>query len=265
MREPGDVPNAQDVTDPTVAKLAETLDATALEPDNLIQLLDAEEAVARVTGELLAAGTPVAVDFEGRDLCRAGKLDLVQLSNGTRTWLIDVTTLGDAAFSAGARALLESNTVLKVGYDGRADADALWHLHQTMLTNFYDVQVASCKRQDATEGRRDRVVHGLGRAMDAFLRGDRARQATMAVVKDAGRKLFAPELGGSYDVWAERPLSETLIEYAGNDVALLLEMREAWERYSPTNTNVNVSSVRISKAVHGPRPAKGRQMALKDF
>ena len=265
MCAPGNAPNTRGMTDPAVAKLADTLDATTLEPDNPIQLLDTEEAVARVTGELLAAGTPVAVDFEGRDLCRAGKLDLMQLSNGTRTWLIDVTTLGEAAFSAGARELLESNTVLKVGYDGRADADALWHLHKTMLTNFYDVQVASCKRQDQTEGRRDRVVHGLGRAMDAFLRGDRARQAAMAVVKDAGRKLFAPELGGSYDVWAERPLSVTLIEYAGNDVALLLEMREAWERYSPTNTNVNVSSVRISKAVHGPRPAKGRQMALKDF
>lgn len=233
--------------------------------DNPIQLLDTEEAVRRVTGELLAAGTPVAVDFEGRDLCRAGKLDLMQLSNGTRTWLIDVTTLGEAAFSAGARELLESKTVLKVGYDGRADADALWHLHKTKLANFYDVQVASCQRQDATEGRRDRVVHGLGRAMEVFLRGDRARQVKMAVVKDAGRRLFAPELGGSYDVWAKRPLSETLIEYAGNDVALLLEMRKAWERYSPTASNVVTSTARITLAVNGPRPAKGRQMALKDF
>ena len=254
------------MTTPTVDKLADTLDATTLESESPIQVIDTEEAVRRVTGELLAAGTPVAIDFEGRDLCRAGKLDLMQVSNGTRTWLIDVTTLGETAFSAGARELLESKTVLKVGYDGRADADALWHLHKTMLTNFYDVQVASCKRQDQTEGRRDRVVHGLGRAMDAFLRGDRARQAAMSVVKDAGRKLFAPELGGSYDVWAERPLSETLIKYAGNDVALLLEMREAWERYSPTDINVNnTSRERIRKAVHGPRPAKGRQMALKDF
>ena len=87
----------------------------------------------------------------------------------------------------------------------------------------------------------------------------------MAVVKDAGRRLFAPELGGSYDVWAERPLSETLIEYAGNDVALLLEMREAWERYSPTASNVVTSTARITLAVNGPRPAKGKQMALKDF
>ena len=253
------------MTTPTVDKLADTLDATTLESDSPIKVIDTKEAVRRVTGELLAAGTPIAVDFEGRDLCRAGKLDLMQLSNGTRTWLIDVTTLGETAFSAGARELLESETVLKVGYDGRADADALWHLHQTMLTNFYDVQVASCKRQDATEGRRDRVVHGLGRAMDVFLRGDRARQAVSAVVKDAGRKLFAPELGGSYDVWAERPLSETLIEYAGNDVALLLEMREAWERYSPTAVNVHTSSERIRKAVQGSRPAKGKHMALKDF
>ena len=253
------------MTTPTVDKLADTLDATTLESDSPIQVVDTEAHMLRVTRELVSSGAPIAVDFEGRDLCRAGKLDLMQVSNGTRTWLIDVTTLGETAFSAGARELLECETVLKVGYDGRADADALWHLHQTMLTNFYDVQIASCKRQDATEGRRDRVVHGLGRAMDVFLRGDRARQAVSAVVKDAGRKLFAPELGGSYDVWAERPLSETLIEYAGNDVALLLEMREAWERYSPTAVNVHTSSERIRKAVQGSRPAKGKHMALKDF
>lgn len=192
MCAPGNAPGVRGMTDPAVDKLSETLDATTLDLDSPIQLVDTEEAVRRVTSDLLAAGTPVAVDFEGRDLCRAGKLDLMQLSNGTRTWLIDVTTLGEEAFSAGARELLESENVLKVGYDGRADADALWHLHKTMLTIFYDVQIASCKRQDATEGRRDRVVHGLGRAMDVFLRGDRARQATLAWSRTPGAGSLRP-------------------------------------------------------------------------
>ncbi len=249
----------------TVPELADALGAALSLDDDPIQLLDTEEGVARVTERLLSAGTPIAVDFEGRDLCRSGKLDLMQVSDGTRTWLIDVTTLGEKAFSAGARALLESGDVLKVGYDGRADADALYHLHKTTLTNFYDVQIASCRRQDANDGRRDRFVHGLGKSIGVFLRGDPVRTIKMDSIKDAGRKLFAPEWGGSYDVWAQRPLHPVLIEYAANDVSLLLEMRRAWERYSPTALNVQSSRARLANAVVSKQPAKGRHMALKDF
>lgn len=40
---------------------------------------DAVVCAARI-GALLAAGAPVAVDFEGVDLCRDGKLCLAQLA-----------------------------------------------------------------------------------------------------------------------------------------------------------------------------------------
>ena len=78
-------------------------------------LLDTPEAVYEVISSLLEEGDPVAFDAEGVDLCRSGKLSLVQLSNGIHTWLIDITTLGETAFSKGRlKDLLESTTVLKV-------------------------------------------------------------------------------------------------------------------------------------------------------
>ena len=152
-------------------------------------VLDTAEATAKVVRQLLQAKAPVALDFEGVDLCRNGELALVLLSDGTTTWLVDITTMGQAAFEDDGgrlRLLLESKDVLKVGYDGRGDADALHHLHKTGLTPYYDVQIASCMRQDADQGRRDPFVHGLGKAMASFLRGDFERAGELQSIKQEG-------------------------------------------------------------------------------
>jgi hypothetical protein len=45
-------------------------------------VLDTAEATAKVVHQLLQAKAPVAVDFEGVDLCRNGELALVLLSDG---------------------------------------------------------------------------------------------------------------------------------------------------------------------------------------
>ena len=59
----------------------------------------------------------------------------------------------------GLREVFESTAVIKIGYDGRANFDALFHLFGTRMNKFYDVQIASCMRQDAEQGRKDRFVH----------------------------------------------------------------------------------------------------------
>ena len=60
--------------------------------------------------------------LHSRILSLASDSDLLHAYTGVRPWL------------------LESPTVLKIGYDGRADSDALWHLHRTRLTNLFDCQ-----------------------------------------------------------------------------------------------------------------------------
>ena len=53
--------------------------------------------------------------------------------------------LGARAFDQGGlKELLESRRVRKIIYDGRADADALFHLFGVRLSNVYDVQVLQC-------------------------------------------------------------------------------------------------------------------------
>ena len=39
-------------------------------------------------------------------------------------------------------------------------------------------------------------------------------------IKERGRRLFAPELGGRYAVWEERPIRQDMIEYAALDVSM---------------------------------------------
>ena len=227
-------------------------------------MVDTIKGVASVVEMLLNNGAPIAFDAEGVNLCRDGKLSLVQLSNGSSTFLIDITKLGEEAFSEGRlRELLESPRVLKVGYDGRADADALFHLYKTKLEPFYDVQIASVKRQDAMQGRRDRYVHGLKKAMGRFLEPGVASE--LQKLKEKGLRLFAPDLGGSYYVWETRPLNPVLIDYASSDVEVLLDMKNAWERYSPEAKNVEMAKLRIEKAVRARDAAKGRRMAVRDF
>ena len=54
--------------------------------------------------------------------------------------LFDIVTLGERAFEEGGlRRVLESKDITKVMYDPRADADALYHLHNTTLCNVLDV------------------------------------------------------------------------------------------------------------------------------
>lgn len=92
------------------------------------ELLDDAAVCGIRIGALIAAGAPVAVDFEGVNLCRQGKLCLAQVATAAgQVFLLDVETLGESCFARGRlRELLESPAVVKIGYDCRADSDALW-------------------------------------------------------------------------------------------------------------------------------------------
>ena len=310
-----------------VDALAAQLDAAKLsaseeEEDSVVLIDDVAECKTRLT-RLLETKEPVAVDFEGVDLCRAGKLCVVQLApRAGSVLLVDVEVLGEAAFGAGRlRELLESPMVLKIGYDGRADSDALWHLHGTRLKNVWDVQVrcpwcssckppqnpssllqsrarprptwatsmrppaalsyvallllcyatgrlqvAYCTKRDSTLGRgRDRFVKGLGMALQDLPSITLAERRRMEALKAAGKKLFAPELGGSYDVWRARPMPAALVAYCALDVKYLHAMRDAWASYVPDHSMRSIVEKRIAKAIGASAPAKGRQMAIKDW
>ena len=218
-------------------------------------LIDDVKTCARVLGALLddespTQGEEVAVDFEGVNLCRTGELCLAQVARRSGpVLLLDIVTMGaEEAFEAGRlRELLESECVLKIGYDGRADADALFHRHACMMCNFYDVQVAFGLWRDAKNDRWDPFVKGLKRAMEECTSIEPAQKKEMAALQDEGRCIFAPERGGSYEAWMTRPMDKRLMEYAAADVQHLHAMKDEWGSHVDLEDVIFIATERIKE------------------
>lgn len=247
-------------------------------------LVDTVEA-CRAQCQRLAESGVVAVDFEGVNLCRDGELLLAQCAAPDgQVVLIDVAVLGQAAFDEGGlRELLQSETVLKIIYDCRTDADALYHLCATKLTNVCDCQVLCAFYRDKqlaierslgggtaqeaaqhTSGQKPRLS-GLGRAL-TMCKGIKAEEGkALAALKKAVQPLFVPEYGGSYESWRQRPLSPALLEYAAADVAHLHTLRASWSHLCTEERMSEVTSERIERTIMAETMAKGAHMAERDF
>lgn len=80
------------------------------------------ECLADVSPPELPPSHSIAIDLEGVNLCRHGKLSIMQLmaANSSTVWLVDVTTLGSKAFEeadergVSLRTVLEGTDIQKV-------------------------------------------------------------------------------------------------------------------------------------------------------
>ena len=87
----------------------------------------------------------LAVDCEGDNLSRKGKLSIVSVATENHAFLFDVKTLGARVFDEGLRDLLEDPSREKLMFDCRADSDCLWHQYQVKLVNVLDLQLMQVK------------------------------------------------------------------------------------------------------------------------
>ena len=234
-----------------------------------VVLLDTVETCRAAVTDLLIAGEDVAMDIEGVNLCRAGQVCVVQLARrdpALPVLLIDVSTLGQTAFDEGRlRDLLESKAVVKLVFDPRNDADALWHIHKIRLRNVVDVQVLYCRANDA---RNDCFLKGLAKAFERYRGLTRAERHAAEVTKQAGLALFEPRHGGDFEVWQRRPLRPELAVYAAQDVRHLHGMAEQWSSTGPGARfgAIEAAEKRIAKTIAGPNPRTlGKRAAYKDF
>ena len=179
-------------------------------------------AALKAATTLLAATTDaIAVDLEGVNLGRTGRIATLQMCGKARdtTYIVDVAVLGADAFGeeAGLRRLLESPLVSKLFFDVRSDANALFHHFGVDMPpeSIVDLQLLDTGH-NVMGGRMVERVGGLG---FIFEHSPHARltvreRERMAEVKESARRLFLPEHGGSYEVWLTRPLTPLLLEYA---------------------------------------------------
>ncbi|KAG8992270.1 hypothetical protein FRB90_001052 [Tulasnella sp. 427] len=169
------------------------------------------------------------VDLEGFDLCRHGRISLITIyaSPMAMTYLVDVTTLGEASFTTEGestpgktlKSLLEDKSVPKVLFDCRNDSDALYNLYKVDMAGVVDLQLMEL----ATRKRRQRsYVNGLARTIRDYAGLSPEALAEWEEVKNYGKKIFDtgdPETAGL--LFEERPLDEKLIQYSIQDATLL--------------------------------------------
>ncbi|KAG2008782.1 hypothetical protein CC2G_014176 [Coprinopsis cinerea AmutBmut pab1-1] len=165
----------------------------------------------------------IAVDLEGVKLNRYGRVCIVQmkLDVSNTVWLLDVTTLGSIAFDhadgvgRSVRWILQHPGIKKLFYDVRNDADALWNIYRIDMRNVLDLQILELAVRHSNK-RPTRNLNGLARSIESYLNPS----PQWKQVKEAGIRLFSPPYG-SYEVFEQRPLDETIMVYCAQDVTLL--------------------------------------------
>lgn len=224
-------------TDEFISDLAAKLDKTTLSKPQPFHFIDSEPALGELIDILLEQPTnppSLYLDLEGENLSRQGTISILQILIVPRnlTYLIDIHTLSSKAFSTSGsdpartlKTILESASVPKVFFDVRNDSDALYSHFDIRLAGVHDLQVM----EFATRRMRGRFVSGLSRCIERDLAMTPASMREWQAVKEKGKKLFAPECGGSYDVFNRRPLENDVALYCVEDVKL---MPMLWELYS---------------------------------
>ncbi|KAK0710426.1 ribonuclease H-like domain-containing protein, partial [Apiosordaria backusii] len=198
-------------------------------------IIDTQTALADLVDTLsnLPTSPPsLYLDLEGENLGRKGTIAILQLHllPTHHTYLIDVHTLQHATFTTTGhsgttlKSVLESATIPKVFFDVRHDSDALYHLYGVSLAGIKDLQLMKHATYSDT-----RYVKGLATCIqwDAGLATSELHAAW--AVKEAGKKLFCPELGGSYAVFSQRPLLDDIIRYCAQDAYILPLLYERYD------------------------------------
>jgi len=204
----------------------------------------------------------ISVDIEGINLSRKGKISIIQIcaENCNDVIIFDITTLQKDAFNYGTynlKYLLESSNVTKLFWDVRMDCDALYYLYNISPNKIMDVQVVYIRAYSNSK-----YLTGLTKAINelnciSYEDGKRSEE-----IKEKGKKLWAPEKGGSYEIWEKRPLLEDLKIYAAEDVKYLYKIYETASKTVNIAKAFKTSSERITNVINDLKFKNG---ALRDF
>ncbi|TDZ13982.1 hypothetical protein C8035_v002944 [Colletotrichum spinosum] len=211
----------------------------------------------------------IYVDLEGENLSRMGTVSILQIyaSSKKHTYIVDVRLLGAQAFQTNGakgvslRHILESPAIPKVFFDVRNDSDALYSHFRVDLDGVHDLQLMEL----ATRSFNRRNVAGLGKCIEKDALLSSADLAVFKQTKEQGVRLFDPNLGGSYAVFNQRPLSQAILDYCVQDVEYLPRL---WNIYNSKMSAVwrhrvlQEGKERVRSSQSPIYNGKGRHMAL---
>ncbi|THV47787.1 hypothetical protein BGAL_0289g00150 [Botrytis galanthina] len=197
-------------------------------PEGIIELID-----SLGHSDLPTSPPSVYIDLEGINVGRKGSIAILQVYvlPNKKTFLVDVHNLREQAFSTPnssgltLKAILESAIIPKVIFDVRNDSAALYSHFGVKLQGVVDLQLMEL----ATRSHSQKFLSGLGRCMDQDLVQTPEELEVRSAIKKRGVQLFAPEKGGRYEVFNDRPLDPAIVDYCVQDVQL---MPQLWNIYN---------------------------------
>lgn len=235
----------------------------------MIDTLDALKQFLKTLPEITWETPDIFIDLEGNNLSRHGTLSLITIliASTNKVYLIDIHILGKPAFTTSdpgsqtLQQLLESKHVEKVFFDVRSDSDALFALYGVALDGIHDLQLMELGARRSAKT----LVNGLARCIERDMHLTGEEHQAWKAAKDQGNKLFAPERGGSYAVFDQRPLPEEILKYCVQDVVYMptlfkvynFNLSEAWEERVREET---VARIQLSQSPGFQ--GQGRHMAL---
>ncbi|KAL7928105.1 ribonuclease H-like domain-containing protein [Trichoderma chlorosporum] len=178
----------------------------------------------------------IYIDLKGVNLGRDGTISILQIFvHPTRkTYLLDVQTLEHTAFTMPGKTgqtlkdILESPLIPKVFFDVRRVADALFALFDISLYGVLDIQLMEFATRDDARGR-GKYVRRLEKCVSFHSPLSRKEKIKWKKTENQGKHLFAPHLGGRYQIFTERPLQKDVIKYCVQNVSV---MPGLWAYYS---------------------------------
>jgi exonuclease 3'-5' domain-containing protein 1 len=218
-----------------ISDLTKNLAQTTLQ--EAYELIDTVEAIPAVIENLMDQPTTppsLYIDLEGVKLSRQGSISILQIhvAPQNKSYLIDIHILGSEAFNTASkldhtlRSVLQSESIPKVFFDVRNDSDALFSHFEISLAGIVDLQVM----EYATRTFRKKFVNGLSKCIENDLDLSYNQKLECQLVKEEGLKLFAPERGGTYEVFNKRPLSDAIALYCVQDVRWLPALYQTYLR-----------------------------------
>ena len=265
-----------------LANITKPLSQVELDSTVPFGLIDTSAALSHVLDALEGLPTQppsLYIDIEGEKLSRDGTISILQLHvlPTNRTYLIDIHTLRNESFTARGtngltlKEILESREIPKVFFDVRNDSDALYTHYNIHLVGIQDLQLMELATR--TFGRK--YVNGLAKCIERDGCLSVAESNDWKECKEKGVRLFAPERGGSYEVFNKRPLSKEIVRYCTQDVHFLPRLWASYERKltlmcpsrscrcSPWWQRVKVASAeRVTQSQSASYNPHGKQKAL---
>ncbi|KAJ5389389.1 uncharacterized protein N7496_000457 [Penicillium cataractarum] len=258
----------------TISPLEESLQEMSLDGGKTVNFIDTEEGLIQLIERMenIPTNPPsLYVDLEGVDLSRRGTISILQVFIYPlgEIYLVDIYTLQTKAFTVCSSkrgqtllAILESPNIPKVFFDVRNDSDALFSHFGVELAGVIDLQLMEL----ATRYFSKRCVNGLAKCIerDAPINGEQRR--IWREFKEKGRQLFAPELGGSFEIFNVRPLPDSILKYCAQDVHILPLLWVHYDSKMSLDWRKKVAAEAIKRVKESQSPnyiGTGRHMALE--